>query len=136
MTFGRAWGEREMLVAGAAEQVSWRLDYIQTQLTTTPSTSPTNANQTNRTETSRNAILPTPSKSVTRNMDQVKELSEVPQKFLKEGSQFMNRCTKPDQKEFIQICRAVAIGFAIMGFIGYFVKLIHIPINGILVGGA
>ncbi|EFP81671.1 Sec61p translocation complex subunit [Puccinia graminis f. sp. tritici] len=69
-------------------------------------------------------------------MDQVKELGEIPQKFLKEGSQFMNRCTKPDQKEFIQICRAVAIGFAIMGFIGYFVKLIHIPINGILVGGA
>ncbi|CAH7688143.1 protein transporter Sec61 subunit gamma [Phakopsora pachyrhizi] len=69
-------------------------------------------------------------------MDQVKELSEVPQKFLKEGSQFMNRCTKPDKDEFLQICRAVAFGFAIMGFIGYFVKLIHIPINGILVGGA
>lgn len=29
--------------------------------------------------------------------------------------------------EFIQICRAVAVGFAVMGFIGYFVKLIHIP---------
>ncbi|KAI9616716.1 hypothetical protein KEM48_005134 [Puccinia striiformis f. sp. tritici PST-130] len=83
-----------MLVAGAAEQVSWRLDYIQTQLTTTPSTSPTNANQTNRTETSRNAILPTPSKSVTRNMDQVKELSEVPQKFLKEGSQIKRNSSR------------------------------------------
>jgi preprotein translocase subunit Sss1 len=29
--------------------------------------------------------------------------------------------------EYIQISKAVAIGFAIMGFIGYFVKLIHIP---------
>lgn len=29
--------------------------------------------------------------------------------------------------EFIQISKAVAIGFAVMGFIGYFVKLIHIP---------
>ena len=29
--------------------------------------------------------------------------------------------------EFAQICKAVAVGFAIMGFIGYFVKLIHIP---------
>ena len=29
--------------------------------------------------------------------------------------------------EFTQICRAVAVGFAVMGFIGYFVKLIHIP---------
>lgn len=35
--------------------------------------------------------------------------------------------------EFFQICRAVAVGFALMGFIGYFVKLIHIPINNILV---
>ncbi|MBW0564812.1 hypothetical protein O181_104527 [Austropuccinia psidii MF-1] len=73
---------------------------------------------------------------LSREMDQVKELTEVPQKFIKEGTQFINRCTKPDQKEFAQICKAVAIGFALMGFIGYFVKLIHIPINGILVGGA
>lgn len=29
--------------------------------------------------------------------------------------------------EFAQICKAVAVGFAVMGFIGYFVKLIHIP---------
>ena len=29
--------------------------------------------------------------------------------------------------EYLHICRAVAIGFAVMGFIGYFVKLIHIP---------
>lgn len=29
--------------------------------------------------------------------------------------------------EYVQICKAVAIGFGIMGFIGYFVKLIHIP---------
>ena len=27
----------------------------------------------------------------------------------------------------MQICRAVAVGFAVIGFIGYFVKLIHIP---------
>jgi preprotein translocase subunit Sss1 len=29
--------------------------------------------------------------------------------------------------EYIQLCRAVAVGFAVMGFIGYIVKLIHIP---------
>jgi hypothetical protein len=33
----------------------------------------------------------------------------------------------PARTEFFQICRAVAVGFALMGFIGYFVKLIHIP---------
>ncbi|THH05657.1 hypothetical protein EW146_g9843 [Bondarzewia mesenterica] len=68
--------------------------------------------------------------------DKVKELLEIPQEFVRDGNQFMIRCTKPSQKEFAQICKAVAIGFAVMGFIGYFVKLIHIPINNILVGGA
>lgn len=35
--------------------------------------------------------------------------------------------------EFQKIAIATAIGFAIMGFIGFFVKLIHIPINNIIV---
>ena len=38
------------------------------------------------------------------------------------------------RKEFQKIAIATAIGFAIMGFIGFFVKLIHIPINNIIVG--
>ncbi|KAF8370601.1 hypothetical protein PRIPAC_77030 [Pristionchus pacificus] len=33
-----------------------------------------------------------------------------------------------------KIAFATAIGFAIMGFIGFFVKLIHIPINNIIIG--
>lgn len=36
-------------------------------------------------------------------------------------------CTNISMPEFSQICKAVAIGFGVMGFIGYFVKLIHIP---------
>ena len=35
--------------------------------------------------------------------------------------------------EFQKIAVATAIGFSIMGFIGFFVKLIHIPINNIIV---
>ncbi|GAA5823688.1 hypothetical protein JCM11251_000726 [Rhodosporidiobolus azoricus] len=69
-------------------------------------------------------------------MDAVKDLVQSGEAFAKDGKTFMTRCTKPDQKEYIQICRAVAIGFAMMGGIGYLVKLIHIPINNILVGGA
>ncbi|KAK9896933.1 protein transporter Sec61 subunit gamma [Cystobasidium minutum MCA 4210] len=61
-------------------------------------------------------------------MDSVKELVETPQRFVKEGNQFLARCTKPDKKEYLAICQAVAIGFAVMGFLGYFVKLIHIPV--------
>ena len=37
--------------------------------------------------------------------------------------------------EFATIARATGIGFLIMGFTGFFVKLIHIPINNIIVGG-
>ena len=32
--------------------------------------------------------------------------------------------------------KATGIGFLVMGGVGFFVKLIHIPINNILVGGA
>lgn len=39
----------------------------------------------------------------------------MPAEFLKEGTLFMNRCTKPDKKEFIRISQAVGIGFLIMG---------------------
>ena len=38
--------------------------------------------------------------------------------------------------EFSKIAQATSIGFAIMGFIGFFVKLIFIPINNIIVAGA
>ncbi|RPD55911.1 secE/sec61-gamma protein [Lentinus tigrinus ALCF2SS1-7] len=68
--------------------------------------------------------------------EKLKEFVDIPQQFIRDGNQFLTRCTKPSHKEFVQISKAVAIGFAVMGFIGYFVKLIHIPINNILVGGA
>ncbi|SAM02041.1 hypothetical protein [Absidia glauca] len=66
----------------------------------------------------------------------IQEFIEAPKTFMKEGVQFINRCKKPDQKEFLQITQAVAMGFAALGALGYFVKLIHIPINNILVGSA
>ena len=37
--------------------------------------------------------------------------------------------------EFTRIALATSVGFLIMGFIGFFVKLVHIPINNIIVGG-
>lgn len=55
--------------------------------------------------------------------------------FSKDSVRFFNKCDKPDKKKFVQIAKATAVGFAIMGLIGFFVKLVHIPINGILVGG-
>ena len=67
-------------------------------------------------------------------MDQLMNFIEPAKMFAKDSIRLVKRCTKPDRKEFQKIAMATAIGFAIMGFIGFFVKLIHIPINNIIVG--
>ncbi|KAJ8927966.1 hypothetical protein NQ318_017702 [Aromia moschata] len=67
-------------------------------------------------------------------MDQVTKFIEPGRQFAKDSIRLVKRCTKPDRREFQKIAVATAIGFCIMGFIGFFVKLIHIPINNIIVG--
>uniref|UniRef100_A0A5S6QUV0 Protein transport protein Sec61 subunit gamma n=1 Tax=Trichuris muris TaxID=70415 RepID=A0A5S6QUV0_TRIMR len=67
-------------------------------------------------------------------MDQVVAVVNPGRQFLKDSFRLVKRCTKPDRKEYQKIALATAVGFAIMGFIGFFVKLIHIPINNIIVG--
>jgi len=52
--------------------------------------------------------------------------------FVKQSRMLLKVCTKPDRREFLKIIYATSIGFFIMGFIGFFVKLIHIPIRQIL----
>ncbi|EPE08144.1 protein transporter sec61 subunit gamma [Ophiostoma piceae UAMH 11346] len=44
--------------------------------------------------------------------------------------------TAADTKEFAKISQAVGVGFLVMGAVGYLVKLVHIPLNNLLVGGA
>lgn len=66
-------------------------------------------------------------------MEQINLFAEPARQFAKDSIRLVKRCTKPDRKEFEKIAIATAIGFAIMGFIGFFVKLIHIPINNIIV---
>lgn len=66
-------------------------------------------------------------------MDQLNLFIEPGFRFAKDSIRLVKRCTKPDRREFEKIAIATAIGFAIMGFIGFFVKLIHIPINNIIV---
>ncbi|PKA49181.1 Protein transport protein Sec61 subunit gamma-2 [Apostasia shenzhenica] len=46
----------------------------------------------------------------------------------------VKRCHKPDRKEFTKVAVRAAIGFVVMGFVGFFVKVIFIPINNIIVG--
>ncbi|NXL96145.1 SC61G protein, partial [Alectura lathami] len=66
-------------------------------------------------------------------MDQVMQFVEPSHQFAKDSIGLVKRCTKPVRKEFQKTEMTTAIGFAIMGFIGFFVKLIHIPINNIIV---
>ncbi|KAI3422248.1 Protein transport protein Sec61 subunit gamma [Globodera pallida] len=68
-------------------------------------------------------------------MEHVQAVVDPGKKFAKDSIRLVKKCTKPDRKEYQKIAVATAIGFAIMGFIGFFVKLIHIPINNIIVGG-
>ncbi|TKR61302.1 hypothetical protein L596_028427 [Steinernema carpocapsae] len=67
-------------------------------------------------------------------MEHVQAVIKPGKEFAKDSVRLVKRCTKPDKKEYQKIAMATAIGFAIMGFIGFFVKLIHIPINNIIVG--
>nr|CAD1831976.1 unnamed protein product [Ananas comosus var. bracteatus] len=54
--------------------------------------------------------------------------------FAKDSFRLVKRCHKPDRKEFTKVAVRTAIGFVVMGFVGFFVKLIFIPINNIIVG--
>lgn len=54
--------------------------------------------------------------------------------FAKDSVRLVNKCTKPDRKEYTKIAFRTVLGFVIMGFIGFFVKLIFIPINQIILG--
>ncbi|EDO18688.1 hypothetical protein Kpol_1055p43 [Vanderwaltozyma polyspora DSM 70294] len=63
----------------------------------------------------------------------VEKLAESPLEFVREGTQFLQKCKKPDLKEYTKIVKAVGIGFLAVGIIGYAIKLIHIPIRYLIV---
>ena len=52
--------------------------------------------------------------------------------FQKDSTNFFNKCTRPDKAEYTKILQASAMGFLVMGFIGYIIKLVFIPINNII----
>jgi protein translocase SEC61 complex gamma subunit len=54
--------------------------------------------------------------------------------FKVDSERLLTKCTKPDFNEWKKIAFHTFIGFLIMGFIGFFVKVIHIPVNNLLIG--
>lgn len=52
--------------------------------------------------------------------------------FFDNWVKFLNKCEKPNRKQYIRLAQSCAIGILIMGLIGYMIKLMFIPINTIL----
>ncbi|VAH08746.1 unnamed protein product [Triticum turgidum subsp. durum] len=96
-------------------------------------------------------------------MDVVDSVVDPLREFAKDSVRLVKRCHKPDRKgkdrhklencddtilkfplspdltligraEFTKVAARTMIGFVVMGFVGFFVKLIFIPINNIIVG--
>ncbi|KAG8183753.1 hypothetical protein JTE90_029334 [Oedothorax gibbosus] len=61
-----------------------------------------------------------------------REVKEPLMSFFLKCMQFWRRCSKPDSREFSKIANATLIGAIMMGSMGFFVKLIFIPVNHIL----
>ncbi|KAG8362838.1 hypothetical protein BUALT_BualtUnG0032300 [Buddleja alternifolia] len=73
-------------------------------------------------------------KVVEKEMDALDSVFDPLRDFAKDSVRLVKRCHKPDRKEFTKVATRTAIGFVVMGFVGFFVKLIFIPINNIIVG--
>lgn len=69
-----------------------------------------------------------------KKMDAIDSVFDPLREFAKDSVRLVKRCHKPDRKEFSKVAVRTAIGFVVMGFVGFFVKLIFIPINNIIVG--
>lgn len=69
----------------------------------------------------------------TDTMADIEKITDAPVEFFKDGARFVQKCTKPSQKEYLQLIRAVGMGFIMMGVVGYLIKLIHIPIRYLIV---
>jgi len=51
-----------------------------------------------------------------------------------DGKRFLQKCVRPSKKEFVAMMKAHIAGVLFLGVMGYVIKLVHIPINNIIVG--
>lgn len=52
--------------------------------------------------------------------------------FVKNSRQLVNKCTPADYAEFMHVGGMTVFGFLLLGFIGFFIKLIFIPIHNVI----
>uniref|UniRef100_A0A8C3VZ74 Protein transport protein Sec61 subunit gamma n=1 Tax=Catagonus wagneri TaxID=51154 RepID=A0A8C3VZ74_9CETA len=66
-------------------------------------------------------------------MGQITQFVEPSRQFIKDSVRLVKNLREKNSR---RLSIATAIGFSIMGFTGFFVKLIHIPINNIIAGSS
>ncbi|CAD2217248.1 hypothetical protein AGDE_04118 [Angomonas deanei] len=54
--------------------------------------------------------------------------------FFKNSRMLVRKCQKPNYTEFTRAAFITLMGFLMMGFLGFFIKLIFIPINNVILG--
>ncbi|KAH9599455.1 Protein translocase complex [Trypanosoma melophagium] len=54
--------------------------------------------------------------------------------FARNSRMLVRKCQKPNYSEFTSAGMATLVGFVVMGFLGFFVKVIFIPINNVILG--
>lgn len=53
--------------------------------------------------------------------------------YYRSSQMFLRKCVKPNKKEYKKLLWAHIIGIGAIGCLGYLVKLVHIPINNVIV---
>lgn len=52
--------------------------------------------------------------------------------FGADSIRLLRRCTKPDRAQFVKVATRTGLGVVAAGFVGFFVKLVFIPVNQII----
>ncbi|KAJ8752600.1 hypothetical protein K2173_005489 [Erythroxylum novogranatense] len=65
-------------------------------------------------------------------MDAIYSAFDPLRDFARDGVRFLKRCQKPDRQEFTKVACRTALGFVVMGLVGYVVKAVFIPVNSII----
>ena len=55
-------------------------------------------------------------------------------KFIKNMRNFLAECKTPPSSDFAQILRGHVFGVVLLGVFAYIIKVIHIPINNMILG--
>ncbi|ADM11539.1 protein transport Sec61-like protein [Encephalitozoon intestinalis ATCC 50506] len=66
-------------------------------------------------------------------MSQKSQRASLLSEYWRSVQTFLKKCIRPSRKEFSASMKHHAIGIGFLGILGYGVKLIHIPINNIIV---